>query len=65
MDNVVRQLGMTVSDDTVSEEIHSIPEFAGITGTFDRATFQQKVSEIGYSEQGFIEVMRRDMARTS
>jgi peptidyl-prolyl cis-trans isomerase D len=64
MDNVVRQLGMTVSDDTVSEEIHAIPEFAGITGAFDRATFQQKVSEIGYSEQGFIEVMRRDMART-
>jgi peptidyl-prolyl cis-trans isomerase D len=64
LDNVARELRMTVSDDTVSEQIRAIPEFAGISGTFDRGVFQQKVSQIGYGEQGFIEVMRRDLTRT-
>jgi peptidyl-prolyl cis-trans isomerase D len=64
LDNVARELRMTVSDDTVSEQIRAIPEFAGISGAFDRAVFQQKVQQIGYSEQGFIELMRRDLTRT-
>ena len=62
-DNVVRDLGLTVSDDAVSQQVRAIPAFAGITGTFDRATFQQKINRIGYSEQGFIEAIRRDTAR--
>jgi peptidyl-prolyl cis-trans isomerase D len=64
LDNVARDLRMTVSDETVSEQIHAVPEFAGISGTFDRSVFQQKVSQIGFSEQGFIDVIRREMVRT-
>jgi peptidyl-prolyl cis-trans isomerase D len=64
LDNEARELRMTVSDDTVSEQIRAIPDFAGISGTFDRAVFQQKVSQIGYSEQGFIEAVRHDLTRT-
>jgi peptidyl-prolyl cis-trans isomerase D len=63
MDNVARKLRMTVSDDTISAQIRGIPDFAGISGTFDRAVFQQKVQQIGYSEQGFIELLRRDLTR--
>ena len=64
MDNMVRNLGLTVSDDAVSMQIRAIPAFAGLTGTFDRGVFQQKINRIGYSEQGFIEAVRRDTARS-
>jgi len=64
LDNLARELRMTVSDDTVSEQIRAIPDFAGVTGTFDRDVFQQRVAQVGYSEQGFIEIMRRDMTRS-
>ncbi|HEY0282394.1 MAG TPA: peptidyl-prolyl cis-trans isomerase, partial [Rhizomicrobium sp.] len=63
LDNVARHLRMTVSDEMVSERIRSIPEFVGISGTFDRSVFQQKIGQVGYSEQGFIEAIRHDMAR--
>ena len=63
LDNVARRLEMTISDDMVLTQIRATPDFAGISGTFDRGVFQQKVARIGYSEQGFIEIMRRDMAR--
>ncbi|HUO98919.1 MAG TPA: SurA N-terminal domain-containing protein [Rhizomicrobium sp.] len=64
LDNVVRKLGLTASDAMVTAEIQRIPAFAGLTGQFDRQTFQQRIERIGYSEQGFIELVRADTART-
>ena len=63
LDNVVSDLGLTVSDESVSMLIRSVPEFAGLTGTFDRNTFLQAISKMNYSEKGFIELVRRDVAR--
>ena len=63
LDNLARELRMTVSDDAVSEQIRAVPDFAGVSGTFDRGVFQQRVQQIGYSEQGFIELMRRELTR--
>jgi len=63
LDNVARKLGITASDALVTQEIHAIPAFAGLTGQFDRQTFEQSISRIGYSEQGFIELVRQDTAR--
>jgi peptidyl-prolyl cis-trans isomerase D len=63
LDNVAQRLRITVSDDTVLSQIRTLPAFAGIAGTFDRNVFQEKISRVGFSEQGFIEIMRRDMAR--
>ena len=63
LDNVVQRLKITVTDDMVLAQIRATPAFAGIAGTFDRNVFQEKISRAGYSEQGFIEVMRRDTAR--
>jgi len=63
LDNVVQKLGLTASDTTVTAEIQRIPAFAGLTGQFDRATFQQALQRIGYNEQGFIERMRADLSR--
>lgn len=63
LDNVVGSLGLTASDGMVTSAIDRIPQFAGLTGQFDRRVFQQTIDRIGYSEQGFIELMRSDMAR--
>jgi peptidyl-prolyl cis-trans isomerase D len=63
LDNVVTKLGLTVSDAQVTAAIQRIPTFSGLTGQFDRRVFQQAVERFGYSEQGFIQLMRQDMAR--
>jgi peptidyl-prolyl cis-trans isomerase D len=63
--NVTHDLGMTISDSLVMAEIQRIPGFANqITGQFDRNTFRQAIERAGYSEQGFIEVLRGDIIRT-
>jgi peptidyl-prolyl cis-trans isomerase D len=64
IDNVVRKLGLTTSDATVTAQIHRYSAFAGLTGQFDRATFQQRIERLGYNEPGFIELIRTDNNRT-
>ncbi len=63
LDNVVNKLGLTASDAMVTNIIHRYSAFSGVTGQFDRATFQRTIDRIGYSEQGFIELVRADTAR--
>ena len=63
LDNIVRQLNLTAGDALVSASIQAIPAFAGPTGIFDRPTFLQRISSLNYSEKGFIELVRQDMAR--
>lgn len=64
LDNVVDKLGLTASDAMITASIQRIPVFSGLTGQFDRRVFEQTIERIGYSEQGFIELMRADTART-
>lgn len=61
--NLGSNLGLRISDETVSREIQAVPAFQGITGTFDHATFVQRVGELGYSEAEFVNLMRRDLAK--
>jgi peptidyl-prolyl cis-trans isomerase D len=63
LDNVVSSLHLTASDATVTARIQAVPEFAGLTGTFDRQTFLEVISRMNYSEQGFIEAERSDASR--
>jgi peptidyl-prolyl cis-trans isomerase D len=64
LDNVVDKLGLTASDAMVTATIHRYPVFSGLTGQFDRQTFQRTIERIGYTEQGFIELIRSDTMRT-
>lgn len=63
LDNVAHTLGLTASDAMVTATIQRYSGFAGLTGQFDRQTFQRTIERFGYSEQGFIELMRGDTAR--
>src|SRR5215469_18292872 len=48
LDNLASQLGLGVSDAEVSNQIHSMREFAGPLGAFDKQTFDQRIGEQGY-----------------
>jgi peptidyl-prolyl cis-trans isomerase D len=63
LDNAARKLGLTASDALVAREIQIIPAFAGLTGAFDRRVFEQRITQFGYNEQGFIELVRQETIR--
>ncbi len=64
IDNVVGELGLTVSDADVSANIRKMSVFNGPLGGFDRDTFQRALQQRGYGENEFVEIMRADMARS-
>ncbi len=63
VDNVVNDLKLTASDQSVARQIKSIRAFAGPLGTFDHDTFLRQIRESGFTEQSFIDAMRDDTAR--
>lgn len=63
VDNVVHELKLTASDDSVATQIKSIRAFAGPLGTFDHQTFLRAIQESGFTEQGFIDAVRDDTSR--
>lgn len=64
LDNLVRKLGLTASDDAVSSQIKNMQAFRGPLGTFDKATFARAINEAGFTEQSFIEAVRADTSRS-
>jgi peptidyl-prolyl cis-trans isomerase D len=64
LDNVARKMGLTTGDATVATEIRSLQGFAGPLGNFDHNTFLRVINERGYTEQGFLELVRDDITRT-
>lgn len=58
-----RSLGVTASDAAVLDAIHKDRTFHDQTGQFSRAQFQQVLMANGYSEQGYIALLRGDMMR--
>ena len=57
------EMGITISDELVRQEIQSNPAFQGISKTFDRNLFQQVIQNNGYSEDQFAELVRDDLVR--
>jgi peptidyl-prolyl cis-trans isomerase D len=56
--------GIVVSNDDVRAQIQSMPAFRGLTGNFDRNTFRQAISNAGYSENGFVELIRDEIKQS-
>lgn len=54
------ELQVGIADGAVSETLNSNGNFQ-IDGRFDEQTYRRVVSQIGYSPQGFLEVLRRDL----
>ncbi|HEX2113892.1 MAG TPA: SurA N-terminal domain-containing protein, partial [Alphaproteobacteria bacterium] len=56
------RLGIVVSDDIVRDRIAANPAFHGLTGSFDRNVFQRVLSENGYSEAQYVQLLRQELA---
>jgi peptidyl-prolyl cis-trans isomerase D len=64
VDNVARKLGLTTADGPVVQEIQSVRGFAGQLGSFDHNTFLRVINDRGYTEQGFLDLVRSDITRS-
>jgi peptidyl-prolyl cis-trans isomerase D len=57
-----QSLGLSVSDANVTRQIRSDPAFAGFDGNFSRDRFNEVMFSAGFSEAGYVERVRADMA---
>lgn len=62
-DQAADDLGVTVSDKVLRDKIMSDPNFKDPGGRFDEFAFRRALLRIGYTEQSFAPVLRRDLAR--
>lgn len=59
---VATSLGLSISDADISSRIQADRRFAGVLGTFDRSRFDQFAQSLGFNEQGFMQILRQEMA---
>jgi len=64
LDNEMAELGLSVGDDFVLEQVQTNPAFQGLGGTFDRATYRYALQNSGLSEGEFEQTLREDATRT-
>ncbi len=63
VDLEVQKLGLTMGDAQIAAMVKSVPQFAGPLGTFDRATFLQRLQSAGFTEQAYVDELRQDGKR--
>src|SRR5205823_6422238 len=63
IDQYAQRYGITATDATVSARVRAIPNFVGQLGTFDRNIFLRLISQVGFTEETFIEYVRGAMER--
>lgn len=63
LDNAAAQLGLSVGDRRVAEEITATPGFQGIGGSFDRETYRFALQQNNLTEAEFETRLRDDIAR--
>lgn len=64
LDNEAAELGISVGDERVREEVLRVPAFAGISGDFDREAYRFTLQQSGLSEAQFETSIREEIART-
>ena len=64
IDEIADGLGLTASFEAVRDAIQSQAGFQGPNGEFNALQFQRALANAGYTEQGYVEVMRDDIARS-
>jgi peptidyl-prolyl cis-trans isomerase D len=62
-DQAAHDLDLAVSDQTLRAKIEDDPAFKGPGGRFDQLTFRQALAQAGFTEEGFVSDLRKDMAR--
>lgn len=63
LDNETAQLGISVGDERVFDELTRMPQFMGV-GSFNRETYRFGLQQIGLTEEEFETEIREEIART-
>lgn len=63
LDEEANRLGLTASQGTIVSQIQSNPSFRGTDGAFDPNLLTRALQDNGLSEQGFINLTGKDIAR--
>ncbi|MCL6282178.1 SurA N-terminal domain-containing protein [Ruegeria sp. 2012CJ41-6] len=64
LDHEVAQMGVSIGDENLQQEIMEIPAFQGVNGGFDRDAYSFAVERAGLSESEFEDNLRKESART-
>ena len=64
LDNEAAQLGLSIGDENLREQIVQIPAFSGVDGQFDREGYRFLLEQRGMTEARFEESIRDESART-
>ena len=64
LDGEAKEMGLSIGDETLREEIVRIPAFQGPGGQFDRETYRLALDGIGMSESQFESDLRDESGRT-
>jgi len=64
LDNEADQLGLSVGDDRVRDQVLQISAFRGLDGTFDPATYRDRLQRNGLSVSEFETGLREDITRS-
>ncbi|MFS4579852.1 SurA N-terminal domain-containing protein [Phaeobacter sp. C3_T13_0] len=64
LDQESADLGLSIGDENLFDEISQIPAFQDGSGAFDRDTYQYALENIGLTEAAFEADLRRESART-
>ena len=64
LDNEAAEMGLSVGDDRVREEVLRIPAFRGVDGQFDREAYRFALERSGLTEAQFEGNIRDEVART-
>lgn len=64
LDNEVAELGVSIGDANLQQEIIEVPAFQGVDGNFDREGYRFALEQAGLSETEFEDDLRRESART-
>ncbi|WP_299660601.1 SurA N-terminal domain-containing protein [uncultured Ruegeria sp.] len=64
LDNEVGQLGISIGDENLQNEIVQIPAFQGVNGTFDREAYRFQLEQVGMTDSEFESDLRKESART-
>lgn len=64
IDNEVDQLGLSIGDERVRNEVLRIPGFRGVSGDFDREVYRSSLRRNGLTEAEFETSIREELSRT-
>ena len=65
IENHARDLGLDISDATIAKSVENDPNFQGPGGKFVKSSFDNFLRQIGLTEQGYLQLRRKDEIRAS